>query len=558
MRSPTSLLALVTSLGLLLAAVVLSPGSRPASASSSGVAVVSAGDTHTCAVTTDGGVKCWGANSYGQLGNGTTTESSTPVDVTGLTSGVAAVSAGGRHTCAVTTGGGVKCWGLNDFGQLGNSTTADSSTPVDVTGLTGGVAAVSAGGGYLAIDYTCALTTGGGVKCWGSNNHGQLGNGGTSASSTPVDVTGLSSGVAAVSAGGAQACALTAGGGVKCWGSNSFGQLGNGTTTNSSTPVDVTGLTSGVAAVSAGWGQTCAVTAGGGAKCWGANDYGQLGNGVAGPEVCGTHDCSRTAIDVTGLTSGVTAVGVGLQHTCAITTGGGVKCWGDNSYGELGSGETGPGYCLLNYCSRAPLDVTGLNSGVAAVSAGTRRTCGLVIGNALKCWGFNLSGQLGNGTTVHSDTPADVIGLTGPKPTPTPSATPLPPKDPDADTDGDAVLNSADMDDDNDGCPDVQEMQTGAGSQNSGGLRNPHDPYDYMNPTGDGENRVDDVLAVVNQYYDDDEDANPGLPPYEPGYDPDSDRTFVGPLAWNLGPPNGSQRIDDILAVAKQYFHDCA
>lgn len=558
MRSPRSLLVLAIGLALLLGAVVLSAGGGPASATSTGATDASTGDTQSCAVTTGGGAKCWGDNAFGQLGNGSIFDAHTPVDVTGLTTGVAAVSPGGRHTCALTTGGGAKCWGSNNYGQLGNSTTTDSNTPVDVTGLTSGVASVSAGGGYSAIDFTCALTTGGAAKCWGANSLGQLGNGPGPNSNTPVNVTGLTTGVAFVSAGGAHACAVTTGGGVKCWGSNNSGQLGNGTTTSSSTPVDVTGLTSGVASVSAGWGQTCAVTTGGGVKCWGANSFGQLGNGIVGPETCGSVECSRTPLDVFGLTSGVSAVDVGLFHTCAITTAGGAKCWGQNDYGNLGTGGTAPGYCGLSYCSRTPVDVVGLTTGAAAVSAGSYRSCGLTTGGGAKCWGANFSGQLGNGNTAHANAPVNVIGLTGPKPPPTPTATPLPPKDPDADSDGDTIVNSVDTDDDNDGCPDLKEVQTAAGSELTGGLRNPHDPNDYFNPTADGVNRIDDVLMVVGQYFDDDDDGNPGLPPYEPGYDPDSDRTYVGPLVWNLGPPNGLQRIDDILAITKQYFHDCS
>jgi alpha-tubulin suppressor-like RCC1 family protein len=225
-------------------------------------------------VTTAGAVKCWGFNGYGDLGDGTNNDSRIPVGVVGLGSGVTAVSGGFDTSCAVTTGGAVKCWGYNIYGQLGDGTTTNSNTPVGVLGLGSGVASVSAG-----ADHTCAVTTGGAVKCWGYNIYGQLGDGTTNDSTTPVDVVGLGSGVATVSAGAFHTCAVTTSGAAKCWGFNG-GALGDGSSYNSAIPVDVVRLGSGVASVSAGAGYSCAVTTSGVAKCWGDNFYGQLGDGT--------------------------------------------------------------------------------------------------------------------------------------------------------------------------------------------------------------------------------------------------------------------------------------
>jgi alpha-tubulin suppressor-like RCC1 family protein len=355
-----------------------------APAASSTASAVSAGDLHTCARTSAGGVKCWGNNDSGELGDGTTTDRHTPVDVSGLGSGVAAVTAGKSqdYTCALTSAGGVKCWGNNDFGQLGDGTTRERRTPVDVSGLTSGVVAVAAAG------HTCALTSAGGVKCWGLNGEGELGDGTTTERHTPVDVSGLTSGVAAISAGaGHHTCALTRAGGVKCWGNNDFGQLGNACRNPCTTPVDVSGLTSGVVAVSAGGFYTCALTSAGGAKCWGA--------------ITGGH----TPVDVPGLTSGVAAISAGGQHTCALTSAGGVKCWGANTNGQLGDGTFRDRH--------TPVDVTGLTRGVAAISAGGQHTCALTSGGGVKCWGNNYSGQLGDNKTcgVVCSTPVQVVGF---------------------------------------------------------------------------------------------------------------------------------------------------
>ena len=249
---------------------------------------VSASTFHSCALTSGGTVRCWGYSDHGQLGNGSTTDGLVPVNVTGLGSGVTAISAGVVFSCAVTSGGAVKCWGYNRDGQLGNGNIGNSLVPVDVTGLGSGVTAISAGGAN-----SCALTSGGAVKCWGYNGDGQLGNGSTVNSSVPVDVTGLGSGVTAISAGSLQSCALTSGGAIKCWGSNVRGQLGNGSTTNSLVPVDARGLGSGVTAISTGERYSCALNSGGAMKCWGTNEYGQLG---IGSRTIG----SLVAVDVVG------------------------------------------------------------------------------------------------------------------------------------------------------------------------------------------------------------------------------------------------------------------
>lgn len=351
---------------------------------------ISAGLGHTCVITAAGGVKCWGWNSRGQLGDGSYTGSHVPVDVVGLGSNVVAVNAGTVHTCALTTAGGLKCWGFNLFGTLGAGNNIDSNVPLDVVGLDTDVAAVSSGDGH-----TCALTMAGAVKCWGSNTQGQLGNGTNANSNVPLDVAGLDSGIVAITTGYNHSCALTAAGGVKCWGRNAEGQLGNGNNNASNVPVDVSGLDSGITAINAGRDHTCALTAAGGVKCWGYNIVGGLGNGQ--------NVNSNVPVDVTGLDSGIAAVGGGDFHTCALTTAGGVKCWGYNAYGQLGEGS--------NNNSNVPVDVSGLDSGMVAVAVGAFHTCALTAHGGAKCWGRNDLDQLGNDTGQHSSVPLDVAGL---------------------------------------------------------------------------------------------------------------------------------------------------
>jgi len=339
--------------------------------------IIDAGDLHACAVSVGGGLKCWGDNEYGQLGDGTTTVRLTPRGVAGLASGVQAVTAGGAHTCAVTTAGAVLCWGDNSFGQLGDGSSGTQSSPVAVVGLGSGVQAISAGGKHV-----CAVTTSGAVLCWGDNTDGQLGDGSSRTQSTPAEVVGLDSGVRAVAAGGEHTCAVTASGAVKCWGDNTNGQLGDRTIDGQSSPVDVAGLGQGVQAISAGSEHTCAVTAGGAVKCWGRNTNGQLGDGTIWDQ--------SSPVDVAGLGQGVQAISAGRDHTCALTSEGALKCWGDNINGQLGDDTT--------QNQTAPVDVARLSSGAQAVSAGRRHTCAMTISGKVDCWGANDSGQLGDGT----------------------------------------------------------------------------------------------------------------------------------------------------------------
>jgi alpha-tubulin suppressor-like RCC1 family protein len=267
---------------------------------SSGVAAIAAGFFHTCAVlASTGGVQCWGLNNFGQLGDGTTTDRYAPTSVVGLSSGVAAIAASGAPTCALLAStGGVQCWGYNNYGQLGDGTTTDRYVPTSVELRLPSPpppsppppspppepplpsSAIAAG-----AHHTCALLAStGGVQCWGYNYEGELGNGTTTDQHVPmpISVAGLSSGVAAIDAGDYHTCAVLAStGGVQCWGYNYNAQLGDGTTGDRNVPTSVVGLSSSVAAIAAGSAHTCAVLAStGGVQCWGNNYYGQLGDGT--------------------------------------------------------------------------------------------------------------------------------------------------------------------------------------------------------------------------------------------------------------------------------------
>jgi alpha-tubulin suppressor-like RCC1 family protein len=342
---------------------------------------VSAGLFHACGVTAGNLVYCWGQNSRGQLGDGTTTQRLTPVAVAGGLR-FRQVSAGDENTCGVTTGNIAYCWGWNINGRLGDGTTTDRLTPVAVAG---GLRfrQVSADG------VACGLTTRDVAYCWGRNASGRLGDGTTTDSPTPVAVAGgLRFRQLSASAGSVHTCGVTRSNLAYCWGSNFQGQLGDGTISPRMTPVPVAGGLR-FREVSVSGFHTCGVTPGNVAYCWGQNSEGELGDGT-------TQDVHPTPIAVAGGLR-FREVTTGTYHTCGVATGNVAYCWGNNFNFQLGNGGSGD---------------DGLTPGPVAgglrflqLSAGGDHTCGVANGNLAYCWGV---GGLGDGTTDPSQTPVAV------------------------------------------------------------------------------------------------------------------------------------------------------
>ena len=354
-----------------------------------------------------------------------------------------ALSAGGRHTCALLAGGTVACWGDNADGQLGVGTSAGpsrcnrdpcSATPVAVHGIATATQ-ITAGD-----DHTCALLADGSVDCWGANGDGQLGLGtrrgpqrcsGEPCATAPVPVRGIAH-ATAVTAGGSHTCALLLGGSVDCWGANGYGQLGVGTSSGpeqchgepcATTPLGVHGIAT-ATAIGAGNDHTCALLPAGTVDCWGYNFSAELGVGTSsGPQFCtGGQWCSTTAVAVLGMAN-ATAITAGGDHTCALLPGGRVECWGYNSYGQLGDAiSSGPETCEFGVvrCAKTPVAASGI-AGAASMAAGGDHTCALLATGHITCWGSNASGELGDATHSGpsacngypcSSTPVAVRGIT--------------------------------------------------------------------------------------------------------------------------------------------------
>jgi alpha-tubulin suppressor-like RCC1 family protein len=386
---------------------------------------IASGSGHSCLLR-DGQAYCWGDDSDGELGTNTTTSGpqTTPVPVYagGALSGVTLtqISAGRDTSCALSTAGAAYCWGAGSHGQLGNGSTTGSDVPVAVTTAGTPLAGITLAQISVGADAVCALSTAGAAYCWGAGSHGQLGNGSTTGSDVPVAVTTAGTPLAGttlaqLSAGSGYTCALGSTGAAYCWGLNSNGQLGTGTTTSSDVPEAVTTAGTPLAGttltqLSAGRGYpgtlaaTCAVSSAGAVYCWGAGGRGQLGNGTNRS----TQD-TPVAVTARGALAGttVTQVTAGSGFTCALSSVGAAYCWGTGGLGQLGDSATRSG--------NVPEAVTTSRvlAGVRLIqiSSGQLATCAQDSTGAFYCWGGNRSGQLGNGGTTSSDAPVAVAGI---------------------------------------------------------------------------------------------------------------------------------------------------
>ena len=356
-----------------------------------------AGSEHNCAILDDGNMTCWGANTFGQLGTGDTTSSTSPVAVSfvnpsgAVTLFPVSVSSSQYHTCSVLSDGSVQCWGNNAYGQLGDGTNTSHPSPTGVD-LGENHSAVMIGVGKT---HTCAILDDASVSCWGYNNHGQLGDGTNTQRNAPTNVDlGQGRSAVAISLGESHTCALLDDTTLKCWGFNNHGQLGDGTfsTSNTSTNVDLGDDTA--VAINAGRHHTCALLTDETISCWGWNDRGQLGDGTL------TSNPSPTSITID---TGVTSISTGDRHTCAVLDNGSAMCWGNNMFGHLGNGA--------NSNSAIPVYV-GLSqsTNVVGMVAGDHHTCAVINDGTAYCWGGNNEGQLGDGTNSSRNSPGSAIG----------------------------------------------------------------------------------------------------------------------------------------------------
>ena len=352
---------------------------------------------HVCARHGDGRVSCWGLNMHGQLGTGNTNNSSLPLLLP--LNQVAEIATGENHSCARTMDGLAWCWGRNDRGQLGTGDALPYSQPQQV--MDGAVPLSGVEELALTDASTCARLTNGVVKCWGSGQHGRLGNGNTQDSLVPVTaLEGMAElqGATGLAAGTAHVCARMSDGTVRCWGRNNNGQLGmgdSGSSTDRSSPAQIPALTGVDQVVAAGF-RTCA-RSGGSAKCWGQNLSGQVGDGTTVQKT--------SPVDVLGLTTAAQLM-IAPNHGCALLSDATARCWGLNNVGQLGDGST------TNSSSPVTVLAPGATTawtGLKDIGAGGAHTCVVAGDDSVRCWGMNNYGQLGDGNTSNAAQPVNVI-----------------------------------------------------------------------------------------------------------------------------------------------------
>jgi alpha-tubulin suppressor-like RCC1 family protein len=375
-------------------------------------------DQHTCARRADGTLRCWGANSHGELGTGKAgTPGLAPVQTLAIGPGFTMARAGHDHTCGVETNGSLWCWGYAPFGPLGGAQGSNDcsceAAPAQVGSLGYDVASIGIGGGG-----GCAIKKDQTLWCWGTNRDGELGIGSTAETAGAAEVTALGKTTIEVVVGDSHACALKKDGTVWCWGSNNQCELGDGTTVapycggvNCSTlPRQVTALGTSTTHLEAGGHTTCALRKDGTLWCWGSNGGGQLGIGVA-PPYGGPTPCGAPAA-VTSLGNTVSGVALGATHACAVKNDGSLYCWGLSAQGQLGTEVMPTETCgLASPCASSPVEVTALGKTVVEVEAGGAHTCART-DDGVFCWGENASGQVGDGTTATPKlTPSLVRGI---------------------------------------------------------------------------------------------------------------------------------------------------
>jgi alpha-tubulin suppressor-like RCC1 family protein len=345
---------------------------------------VSVGGATTCG-RTGGTVHCWGLGSSGQSGDCLTFVHDTPVEVAWL-AGARMIAAGDSHMCAINAGGSVFCAGLNEAHLLGNGSETPSMTSV---------ATIGGAAEYIAASGTHTCITNGGIgACWGTNYYGELGDGTTSTTgSDPVPVSGLVN-LGEIQPGDGHTCARDTGNNVSCWGINNAGQLGDGTMTARTTKALATGVTDAIQLASSA-STSCIYRVSGVNACWGDNGSGTVGDGTT---------MDRTSATSMGGTHLLANIAVSYSHGCGVFNGSEVWCWGQNNHGGLGDGTTN--------ASLVPVRVVGINDAVL-VAVNYDASCAIRQGGVVSCWGAGALGQLGNGERVDHTTPVVVTGVTG-------------------------------------------------------------------------------------------------------------------------------------------------